>query len=134
MKNKLTIYPAIFTYCYDVGGYYIVDFIDLKHCSTEGKTLQEAFYMAQDAMGLFLETEKIFPKVTTDFSKIKLKENQFISFVNIDMDEYRKKFNNKSVKKTLSIPMWLNTLSEKDNINFSQLLQEALKEKLGIDE
>lgn len=134
MKNKLTIYPAIFTYCYDDGGYYIVDFIDLIHCTTEGKTLQEAFYMAQDAMGLFLDTEKNFPNVTNDFSKIQLKENQFISYVNIDMDEYRKKYNNKSIKKTLTIPMWLNTLSEKDNINFSQLLQEALRKKLGIDE
>lgn len=85
-------------------------------------------------MGLFLDTEKDFPKVTTDFSKIQLEKNQFISYVNIDIDEYRKKYNNKAVKKTLTIPMWLNTLSEKDNINFSQILQEALKEKLGIDE
>ena len=49
------------------------------------------------------------------------------------MDKYRKKFNNKSIKKTLSIPEWLNYLSERNNINFSQVLQEALKEKLGID-
>ena len=44
-----------------------------------------------------------------------------------------KKHNNKSIKKTLTIPVWLNTISEKNNINFSQVLQEALKEKLGID-
>ena len=49
------------------------------------------------------------------------------------MDENRKKFNNKSIKKTLTIPAWLNYLSEKNNINFSQVLQEALKERLGID-
>lgn len=49
------------------------------------------------------------------------------------MDEYRKKHNNKSIKKTLTIPAWLNTIAEKENVNFSQVLQEALKEKLGID-
>ena len=49
------------------------------------------------------------------------------------MDEYRKKFNNKAIKKTLTIPEWLNHLAEKNNINFSQVLQEALKERLGID-
>ena len=136
MKNKnlsLTVYPAIFTKKNDDGEYYMVDFIDLKNCSTYGKTLQEAFYMAQDAMGLFLDTETSYPNPTTDFSQIKLEPNQFISFVNIDMDEYRKKFNNKSIKKTLTIPVWLNQLSEKNNINFSQVLQEALKEKLGIE-
>ena len=74
--------------------------------------------MAQDAMGLFLDTETTFPEPTLDFSKIKLKDNQFISFVNIDMDEYRKKYNSKAMKKTLTIPVWLNSLSEKNNINF----------------
>lgn len=134
MKNStLTVYPAIFTKQNDDGEYFLVDFIDLKNCTTYGRTLQEAFYMAQDAMGLFLDNEISFPTPTTDFNNIKLEENQFISFVNIDMDEYRKKFNTRSVKKTLTIPEWLNTLSEKNNINFSQVLQEALKEKLDID-
>lgn len=134
MKNStLTVYPAIFTKQNDDGEYFLVDFIDLKNCTTYGRTLQEAFYMAQDAMGLFLDNEISFPTPTTDFNNIKLEKNQFISFVNIDMDEYRKKFNNRSVKKTLTIPEWLNTLSEKNNINFSQVLQEALKEKLDID-
>ena len=89
--------------------------------------------MAQDAMGLYLDDLTNFPQPTLDISNISLKDNQFVSFVSIDMDEYRKKFNNKSIKKTLTIPEWLNYLSEKNNINFSQVLQEALKEKLGID-
>lgn len=134
MKNlKLTVYPAIFTKHNDDDEYYVVEFIDLVHCTTYGKTIQEAFYMAQDAMGLFLDTETTFPTPTTNFDNIQLKPNQFISFVNIDMDDYRKKFNNKSMKKTLTIPVWLNELSEKNNVNFSQILQEALKQKLGID-
>jgi len=133
MNKYLTVYPAIFSKYDDDGEYYIVDFIDLKGCTTEGKTLQEAFYMAQDAMGLFLDDLSKFPNPTTDFSNIVLQKNQFINYVNIDIDEYRKKYNNKSVKKTLTIPCWLNSLAEKNNINFSQVLQESLKKELGID-
>jgi predicted RNase H-like HicB family nuclease len=130
MKSQLTVFPAIFTFD---GKYYNVDFVDLKGCSTFGDSIENAFSMAQEAMGLFLDNLTTFPKPTLDFSNVNLQTNQFISFVSIDMEEYRKKFNNKSVKKTLTIPMWLNSLSEKSNINFSQVLQEALKEKLGID-
>lgn len=130
MKNQLTVFPAIFTFD---GNYYNVDFIDLKGCSTFGSSIQEAYSMAQDAMGLFLDSFTNFPNPTLDFSNIPLKSNQFISFISIDMEDYRRKFNNKAIKKTLSIPAWLNYLSEKNNINFSQVLQEALKEKLNID-
>lgn len=130
MKNQLTVYPAIFTFD---GKHYNVDFIDLKGCSTFGDSIQNAYYMAQDAMGLYLDELVNFPNPTLDISNFKLEKNQFVTFVSIDMDEYRRKNNNKSIKKTLTIPMWLNTLSEKNNINFSQVLQEALKEKLGID-
>ena len=130
MKNQLTVFPAIFTFD---GKYYNVDFIDLKGCSTFGDSIQNAYLMAQDAMGLYLDDLTNFPQPTLDISTISLENNQFVSFISIDMDEYRKKFNNKSIKKTLTIPEWLNYLSEKNNINFSQVLQEALKEKLGID-
>ena len=130
MKNQLTVFPAIFTFD---GKYYNVDFIDLKGCSTFGDSIQNAYLMDQDAMGLYLDNLTNFPKPTLNISDIVLQENQLVSFVSIDMEEYRKKFNNKSIKKTLTIPEWLNYLSEKNNINFSQVLQEALKEKLGID-
>ena len=130
MKNQLTVFPAIFTFD---GKYYNVDFIDLKGCSTFGNSIQDAYAMAQDAMGLYLDNMVNFPKPSLDFSAIDLKDNQFISLISIDMDYYRKKFNNKAVKKTLTIPKWLNYLAEKNNINFSQVLQEAIKEKLNID-
>ena len=130
MKSQITVYPAIFTFD---GNYYNVDFIDLKGCSTFGDSIQNAYLMAQDAMGLFLDELTDFPNPTLDFSLFNLQNNQFVSFVSIDMDEYRKKYNNKAMKKTLTIPVWLNNLSEKNNINFSQVLQEALKQKLGID-
>ena len=130
MKNQLTVFPAIFTI---TNNNYDVEFIDLKRCVTHGKSLQNAYEMAQEAMGLYLDNMTNFPKPTLDISKIKLEKNQFISYVSINMDEYRKKHNNKSIKKTLTIPEWLNYLAEKNNINFSQVLQEALKDKLNID-
>lgn len=130
MKNQLTVYPAIFTFD---GKQYNVEFIDLKGCVTFGDTIPEAYTMAQDAMGLYLDDMTDFPTPTLNISNYKLNENQFITFVSIDMDDYRRKFNNKAVKKTLSIPQWLNHLAEKNNINFSQVLQVALKKELNID-
>lgn len=130
MKNY--VYPAIFTYD-ENDKYFFVDFIDLKGCSTCGKTVNEAYLMAQDAMGLYLSDLDVFPKPTVPFSKIKLNSNQFISLVEVDLIEYQKKYNNISIKKTLTIPMWLNTIAEKNNINFSQLLQKAIKKELHID-
>lgn len=130
MKTKI-VYPAVFTYD-KKENCYLVDFIDFS-CSTFGATLQEAFFMAEEAMGLYFEDEREYPKATENYTDIKLKDNQFISLVGVDMVEYFKKNSNKAVKKTLTIPEWLNALAENENVNFSQVLQEALKEKLAID-
>ena len=132
---KKCMYPAIFTYDIENNSY-IVDFIDLIGCSTEGKTIDEAYEMAQDAMGLYLcdLTDNELPKPSLPpYHNVQLKENEFITLVYLDLNEYRKKYNNIAVKKTLTIPTWLNTLAEKNNTNFSQVLQEALKAKLNID-
>ena len=121
--NKLFLtYPAIFTF---ENNQYWVEFIDLKVCFSTGFSLPEA-------MGLFLEDLENFPDCTTNIKNIQLKDNQIISFVSIDLEEHKRKYSNKSVKKTLSIPAWLNTIAEKENVNFSQILQKALKDYLKI--
>lgn len=130
MNNYL--YPAIFTYD-SKDKCYVVDFIDLKGCSTFGSTIDEAYLMAQDALGLYLSDSLDLPKPTIPYNHIELKDNQFISIIEVDLLEYRKKYSNIAVKKTLSIPTWLNTLAEKNDINFSQLLQKALKQELNIN-
>lgn len=61
-------------------------------------------------------------------------ENGFVSLISVDLDEYAKMHGNKAVKKTLTIPAWLNTMAEREGISFSSVLQSALKEKLGIHE
>ncbi len=129
-KDVLLTYPAIFTH---EDNQYWVEFVDLKGCFSDGKTLAEAIENAKEAMGLYLEDLEEYPKCTTDIKNIKLEDNQIISFVTINLDDHKRKYENKSVKKTLSIPAWLNTIAEKENVNFSQLLQKALIETLNVD-
>lgn len=129
-RGLLLTYPAIFT---QENGSYWVKFIDLEGCFSDGETLAEAMENAKEAMGLFLEDLSKYPECTTDFSKIDLEKNQMISFISINMEEHKRKYETKSVKKTLSIPAWLNTIAENQNVNFSQILQSALIEKLNID-
>jgi len=129
MKSKI-VYPAIFTYS-SKEKCYLVDFIDID-CSTFGKDLKEAFFMAEEALGLYFENENEYPEMTEDINSIKVKSNQFVTFIGVDMLDYYKKHSNKAVKKTLTIPEWLNVLAENESINFSQVLQEALKERLVV--
>lgn len=126
MLKKL-FYPAVFT-PEDDGGYSVA-FPDLDGCFTQGETIEDAYKMAFDALGLaidFLESEKrTIPSPSTPY-EIKLNENEFVVIIEFDMLEYQKKHNSKSVKKTLTIPQWLNEEAMAKNINFSQVLQEAL--------
>ncbi|EGW40970.1 heat shock protein, molecular chaperone [Desulfosporosinus sp. OT] len=112
-------------------------FPDLLGCVTEGDTLSEAMEMAIDAASGWLlgevEENKQLPKATDIKNIIPNEyENGFVSLIGVDLDEYSLKHGNKAVKKTLTIPAWLNTIAEENNINFSQVLQSALKDQLGI--
>lgn len=124
-------YPAVF-HQEDEG--YSVFFPDLEGCNTEGNTLEESYEMAFDALGLYLEdtAESEYP-VKTNPKEIPLEENEFVAIIEFDMSSYKKKHDARAVKKTLTIPSWLNELAVENNINFSGLLQSALKEHLGIN-
>ncbi|MGI5876182.1 MAG: type II toxin-antitoxin system HicB family antitoxin [Dethiobacteria bacterium] len=129
------VYPACFYPC-EEGGYTVI-FPDLSGCITEGDTLSEAMDMAIDAASGWLldsvENNERIPQAS-DIKSIVADEyeNGFVSLVSIDLDNYSRKYGNKAVKKTLTIPQWLNTLAEREGINFSNVLQTALKEKLGF--
>lgn len=131
MKNNRYIYPAIFEE--SEGGKYSVSFPDLPGCITEGDTVEEAFYMAQDALKLHLysmeKDEEDIPTPTLP-STIKLNNRGFVSLVDAWMPSFRKAIEIKSVKKTLTIPKWLNDLAEQEDVNFSYLLQRSVKEYL----
>lgn len=91
--------------------------------------------MANDVLCLTLynleENKEAVPN-PSDPMKIKVRDNEFVTLVSCDTLEYRKFYDNKAVKKTLTIPAWLNAMAEREDINFSQVLQEALKERLKI--
>ena len=137
----LSVYPACFIK--DDDGYSVV-FPDLNYLSTCGDTLEESMSMAIDCLAGYLYTAKLDgenvpnPSNISDIDINKLSkelefkpDNCFINLISVDIEAYAKKNFNKSIKKTLTIPEWLNFEAKKKNINFSRTLQDALKEKLG---
>ena len=135
----LSMYPAFF-YKEKDGGYSVI-FPELG-ISTCGDDLNAAANMAVDCLAGFLYDLKLEKKtypVAPDISALDPDkeydeyESVFVNMVTVDVDEYARKHFEKSVKKTLSIPQWLNDMAVEKGINFSQVLQQALKEQLGID-
>ena len=128
------VYPAVFTP--EDNGMYSVNFPDLEGCYTCGDSLEDGIEMAEDALALVLygyeKEDKAIP-VPSERSKIKVTGKEFVNYIACDTLVYRKMYNNKSVKKTLSIPEWLNEAANKAGINFSQVLQEALIKKIEAD-
>ena len=123
-------YPAIFQ-PEDVG--FSVSVPDLPGCFTQGDTLDEALEMTQEAIGLMLEDVPVkdYPAASSP-ADLAVEGNQFVMMVMFDKLAYDKKYNSKAVKKTLSIPTWLNKLALERNINFSNTLQNALMRELNI--
>lgn len=125
---KLT-YPACFYPCKAKKGGYTVEVPDLPGCMSEGDTLADAILMATDAASGWildeLEGGKNIPKSSL-LTDIIPKENGFVSFLVLDMDTYTEKYGEKTVRKNLTIPAWLNTFAEANRINFSQVLQDSL--------
>ena len=107
---------------------------DMPGCFTQGDTMEEAMNMAQEAMGLMLEDrkEQDFP-VASKPENVKVEGKQFVVMVPFDRLAYDCKYNTKAVKKTLSIPAWLNSMAEANHINFSHLLKTALCDKLQVE-
>lgn len=127
------VYPAVFTE--EAEGGYSIAFPDVPGCFTGAETLEEGIAMAQDALCLMLydlEEAKREINKPTQIQNVHTEANEFVTLISCDTLEYRKFFNNKAVKKTLSIPAWLNTMAEREELNFSAVLQEALKAKLNI--
>lgn len=126
-------YPAVFAPAQEGG--YTVNFPDLEGCFTEGDDMAEALYMAEDVLALTLygyETDGRKIPVPSSPSSIELGPGEFVNFVACDTLAYRKMYNSKAVKKTLTIPEWLNESANAMGLNFSQVLQEALMAKLNL--
>ena len=124
----MKIYPAIFHY--DDGGYW-VEFPDLEGCFSQGETMAEAVSEASNALGAYLasliERGISFPE-PSDIHAIHADGQDFVSIVTADPAAFQKR--TRSIKKTLTIPEWLNEAAEARHINFSSVLQQALIQQL----
>ena len=126
------IYPAIF-YPEDDGRYSVI-FPDLNDLATYGDTLADAFAMAQEACGLYLFTSlrdgDPLPTPTPIKAVKKNEDSALVNLICVNLDEYAREYDDKAVKKTLTIPAWLNTACENYGINYSKVLRDALISKL----
>lgn len=124
------VYPAVFTP--EENGQFTVNFPDLENCYTCGDDLGDALYMAEDVLAMTLVSyENNSTPIPTPSKKLSLEDGEFQNFIACDTDSYRKQNMNRAIKKTLTIPEWLNEKALAQGINFSQVLQEALLEKVG---
>ena len=127
------VYPAIFTPLEN--GQYDVYMPDLPHCRTCGDNLADAIEMAEDAASMWLwDAEKNSETIPAPSEALSHEYPQFVSMVLADTDAWKRVNDNRAVKKTLTIPAWLNEQAEKSHVNFSGILQEALKIHLQISE
>lgn len=126
------VYPIILTPAKEGG--YVVSVPDLD-INTQGDNLAEALDMARDAINLWIcseqDTGRNIPKAS-DITAITTKPNEIKTLVDVDTEAYRRAMDNRTVRKNLTIPSWLNDQAEKTGVNFSQILQEGLKNHLGI--
>jgi predicted RNase H-like HicB family nuclease len=136
MKDRY-LFPAVFEIGED--GSIGVYFPDLPGCISAGDNEEEAVLNAKEALALHLygmeeDGDDIPAPSSVRDVQADLDPNEYIVMIEVWMPPFRDKMNQRAIKKTLTIPKWLNDEAEKAGINFSQVLQYALKEKLGIAE
>ena len=125
-------YPAVFTYEPDQE--IAVVFPDLD-CATSGENEDDALLSARELLGIVLngmeEDGETIP-APTPLSEIKVKKNERVVLVDVFMPSVRLAQVNRAVNRTVTLPAWLNAIALEHNINFSQVLQEALKKQLHV--
>lgn len=122
------VYPAIFHPNADDGSYTIT-FPDLPGCITEGKSIGNALYMAQDALRVWLQytlDEKDPVPAPSGMEQLQPAPGEFVNLVRASVRD------NRAVRRTVSIPQWMDEQVSAAGISLSKVLQEALKERLGV--
>lgn len=131
-KEDMAIYPAIlFT---DEDGITIT-FPDLPGCFSCADSEEEAAYMAKDALGAWIVANEDLQQpipAPSKFSDVKVGKNESVILVDAWLPIFREEHRAGSIKKNVTVPIWLNALAEKAHLNFSQILQAGLKNTLGI--
>lgn len=126
------VFPAILTY---EDGYEIsVTFPDLPGCATSGKNDADAIDMGKEALGLHLwgmENDGDEIPSPSSLKDIEADENEVVALIEVFMPSVRLAENNRSVNRTVTLPAWMNAAALERGINFSQVLQEALRSHLN---
>lgn len=111
-------------------------FVPDLEINTEGTDIADSIEMARDAIGLkciTMEDSDIEIPAPSDIKNISFGKNELVTLVDVDLSDYRRKIETRTVKKNCTLPSWLCYEAEKANINFSAVLQAALKRELHID-
>lgn len=122
------VYPALFHFNGNDGSYTIT-YPDLPGCVSEGKSLENALYMAQDALRQWLECTIEVGQEIPDASRVEniaLEQGEFVNLVRAELKDAR------AIRRTVSIPKWLYDAAASANLSLSRVLQDALKERLGV--
>lgn len=132
MREERKAYPIVISKEED--GFYYVSIPDFD-IATQGESIADAMEMARDAIGImgidYLDDGKVLPEPNT--KEVESGADDTVTLVDVDFAEYRKKVDNKAVKKNCTIPYWLNVEAEKAGINYSKVLQDAIMRVLGIN-
>lgn len=129
------VYPVVFTQ--DTDGSYMACAPDLPGMFTCGRTLAEAVDMATDACEMWLwdaEKKKEAIPAASDLKNVEVEAGQNVALILADTDAYRRRMDSHAVKKTLTIPAWMAYQAEEAGLGLSQLLQEAIRDKLNLME
>ena len=113
----------------DDDGKFFVQFPDLENVFTEGDTMEQAMELAADVLPMMLcgmEDKKEVIPIATPIGKVKAENGQALAVVCADTVEYRKRYSNKAVPRTLSLPQWMDTKAREMNLSLSSILQNAL--------
>lgn len=129
------VYPAVLYPFSDNSGGYTVEVPDLEGCVTEGDNLVEAILMGVDAASGWIldewEQGNTVPAASS-YKSIIPRDGGIVNLLVLDMDSYTEKYGKKAIRKNLTIPAWLNTMAEAQNVNFSAILQNALVQTLNV--
>lgn len=137
MKESKYVYTALFELDHEAGGY-VISFPDIPGANTEAETVEQGLLRAREVLEIFIsmfeDSEKDMPASTSfrTLADTLQNEDDFLQLITVDMEKVRRREREKAVTKSVTLPKWLLDLGKSRKVNFSQLLQNALREELGV--